>query len=296
MIECVPNVSEGRRAEVIDACADAIRNTGVPLLDVSADPVHHRSVYTFAGGAGALEAAVLALFERAIALIDLRNHRGAHPRLGAVDVVPFVPLERATMAEAVSLARLVAAEVSRRHDLPVFLYEEAALRPERRRLETIRRGGFEGLAAKLQDPAWRPDFGPAVPHPTAGASAIGARWPLIAYNVNLRTTDLSVARAVAAAVRESSGGLPHVKALAVDLPDRGMVQVSMNLTSYPDTSLADLFDRVHLEAARRGADVATSEIVGLVPAAALPPDPASRLRLEGAVEDRILENRLRSRS
>ena len=292
MIECVPNVSEGRRAAVIDACADAIRHAGVRLLDVSADPVHHRSVYTFAGDAGALEAAVLALFERAIALIDLRTHRGAHPRFGAVDVVPFVPLERATMAEAVSLARLVAAEVARRHDLPVFLYEEAALRPERRRLETIRRGGFEGLAAKLQDPAWRPDFGPALPHQTAGASAIGARWPLIAYNVNLRTTDLSVARAVAAAVRESSGGLPHVKAMAVDLPDRGLVQVSMNLTSYPDTSLAALFDRVRLEAARRGADVATSEIIGLVPAAALPPDPVARLRLEGEVEDRILERRL----
>ena len=292
LIECVPNVSEGRRAEVIDACTVAIRQGGARLLDVSADAVHHRAVYTFTGDADTLESAVLSLFDRAIALIDLRRHRGAHPRLGAVDVVPFVPLRDATMADAVALARRVAAEVARRHDLPVFLYEQAALRPERRRLEDIRRGGFEALAAKLARPEWRPDFGPNRPHPTAGASVIGARPLLIAYNVNLDTTDLSIARAIAAAVRESSGGLPHVKAMAVDLPDRKQVQVSMNLTSHGDTSLADAFDRVQHEAAQRGVAVANSEIIGLAPAAALPTDPKTRLLLEGRVEDRILEHRL----
>src|SRR5947209_3766717 len=177
LIECIPNVSEGRRADVIEACALAIRQTRARLLDVKPDAAHNRTVYTFAGDADAIQSAVLALFARALAAIDLRQHSGEHPRLGAVDVVPFVPIEEVTMADCVTLATSIAKEVSRRHHLPVFLYEEAATSVSRRNLEDIRRGEFEGLAAKLRQPEWQPDFGPATPHPSAGASVFGARMP-----------------------------------------------------------------------------------------------------------------------
>jgi glutamate formiminotransferase len=293
LFECVPNVSEGRRRVVIDACASAIGGAGARLLDVSSDSAHHRSVYTFVGSSEQLLAAVLALFNVAAARIDLRHHTGEHPRLGAVDVVPFVPLAGAEMAECVELARRAGAEVADRHGIPVFLYEEAATRPERRRLEDIRRGGFEGLASKTRQAIWTPDFGPSVPHPTAGASVIGARRVLIAYNVNLRSTDLAVAKTIAAAVRESSGGLPFVKAMGVILADRGVVQVSMNLTNFERTSMLAAFERVASEAAARGIEVIESEIVGLVPAAALPADPKRALRLDQKFgDDQILENRI----
>jgi glutamate formiminotransferase len=291
LVECVPNISEGRRAGVIDACAAAIR-TAARLLDVSSDAQHHRTVYTFVDDAEAVEAAVLALFACAIERIDLRQHAGGHPRIGAVDVVPFVPLTGATMADCVALAERVGAEVARRHGLPVFLYEEAARRPERRRLEQIRRGEFERLGQKLSQPAWQPDFGPSVPHPTAGATVIGARPFLIAFNVNLDTRDLTIAKAIAARVRQSSGGLPCVKAMGVDLPDRGIVQVSMNLTNYQQTSVLRAFDAVTREAAERGVGIASSEIVGLAPAAAVAGCTAQGLRLDGNLEDKILENRM----
>ncbi len=212
---------------------------------------------------------MLALFDAALARIDLRNHSGEHPRLGAVDVVPFVPIEGATMADCVAMARDVAGEVSRRHNLPVFLYEEAAAIPGRRNLEDIRRGEFEGLAAKLKQPEWAPDFGPAAPHPSAGASVIGARMALIAYNINLATNRLDVAKKIAAAVRHSSGGLRYVKAMGVELADRGIVQVSMNLTNFEKTPIFRVFELVTREAARYGVTVLESEIVGLVPSAAL---------------------------
>jgi glutamate formiminotransferase len=293
LLECVPNVSEGRRRDVIEACAAAIRGTSARLLDVSSDASHHRSVYTFAGSADALLDGVLALFDAAVARIDLRRHIGEHPRLGAVDVVPFVPLAGASMDECVDLARRAAAEVARRHEIPVFLYEEAAVRPDRRRLEDIRRGGFEGLADKTRERAWTPDFGPSTPHPSAGASVIGARHVLIAYNVNLRSNDLAAARAIAAAVRESSGGLPSVKAMGVSLADRGLVQVSMNLTNFARTSMRTAFERVKAEAAERGIVVVESEIVGLVPRAALPDSPKDTLQLDDRfAEDQILENRI----
>lgn len=293
MIESIPNVSEGRRQDVIEGCAGAIRATPARLLDVSSDASHNRSVYTFVGEAPAVEAAVLALFERAIQSIDLRVQTGEHPRLGAVDVVPFVPLAGATMAECVALARRVGAEVAQRFHIPVFLYEEAAARWARRHLEHIRRGQFEGLATKLGQEEWQPDFGPAVPHPTAGATVIGARGPLIAYNVNLHSADLEAARAIARAVRQSSGGLPCVKAMGVALPDRSLVQVSMNLTNYEKTSMLTAFEAVRREAERRGIAVANSEIVGLVPAAALPDGLETVLMLEGFRDDLILENRIR---
>jgi glutamate formiminotransferase len=294
VIECVPNISEGRRPEVIARCGDAIRGAGARLLDVSADAAHNRCVFTFVGDAPTLGRAAAELFDCAIASIDLRRHQGEHPRLGAVDVVPFVPIEDATMDECVALARRVGARVAARHQLPVFLYEDAALIPDRRRLEEIRRGGFEGLAAKLQQPAWRPDFGPAAPHPSAGATVIGARPPLIAFNINLRTDDLSVAKSIAATIRESSGGLPFVKAMGVRLADRGMVQVSMNLTNFRQTSMRRVFDEVAREASRVGVDIDGSEIVGLAPREALEGTTPADLKLEG--RDWILEDRLNNLS
>jgi glutamate formiminotransferase len=293
-LECVPNVSEGRRADVVEACSSAIREHAA-LLDVTADPAHHRSVFTFAGTAPALRAAVLALFDAALRHIDLRTHAGAHPRVGAVDVVPFVPLEGATMQDAVDLAVTVAREVAERFHVPVFLYEQASV--GRRRLEEIRRGGLSGLAARMSAAEWRPDFGPARPHPTAGVSVIGARAPLIAYNVELGTGQLKVAAAIARAVRESAGGLPALKAIGVPLAHRGTVQVSMNLTDHTTTSLVQAFDAVVREAARIGVPVLASELIGLAPAAALTADVAAHIRLAGFDPDRmILERRLSAAS
>jgi glutamate formiminotransferase len=292
IIECVPNISEGRRADVLDACADAIRQAGVRLLDVKPDASHNRAVYTFAGDAAGVRAAVLALFDAAVPRIDLRTHSGEHPRMGAVDVVPFIPIEGATMADCVALATDVAAAVASAHGLPVFLYEDAARTPARRNLEDIRRGEFEGLPAKLKQPEWAPDFGPATPHASAGASVIGARMPLIAYNINLATDRLDVARKIAAAVRHSSGGLRYVKAMGVPLADRGIVQVSMNLTNYEKTPIHRVFELVKREAARYGVTVLESEIVGLVPAAALTASAAWFLQVDSFTDDLVLETRL----
>ena len=293
IIECIPNISEGRRAEVIDACATAIRGAGVWLLDVKPDPAHNRTVYTFAGSRAQVKSAALALFEECIAAIDLRWHAGEHPRIGAVDVVPFVPIEGATMAECVALAKEVAAEAAQQHQLPVFLYEEAATSPARRNLEDIRRGEFEGLAGKLQQPEWRPDYGPAVPHPSAGATVIGARMPLIAYNINLATNRIDVARKIAAAVRHSSGGLRFVKAMGVELADRGIVQVSMNLTNFEKTPIHRVFEMVKREAERYGVQILESEIIGLIPSAALTSAAAWYLQVEGFDDSQILEHQLR---
>ncbi|MBI4266436.1 MAG: glutamate formimidoyltransferase [Acidobacteria bacterium] len=294
LIECVPNVSEGRRPGVIEALVAAVRQTaGVHLLDVSSDRAHNRSVITVAGDAAALKAAVLALFEAAMATIDLRTHTGEHPRLGAVDVVPFIPLEDVTMEACVALARETAAEVAARFQVPVYLYEEAATSPARKNLEDIRRGEFEGLAAKMAAAEWAPDYGPRVPHPRAGASVIGARMPLIAYNINLATDRLDVAKKIAAAVRHSSGGFRHVKAMGVALEDRRIVQVSINLTNYERTPMFRVFEAVRREAARYGVAVLESEIVGLVPAAALTATAEYFLQLASFTPDQVLEQRLR---
>ena len=294
VIECVPNVSEGRRPDVIDRLASSIEHiAGVHLLDRSSDPAHNRSVFTFAGDAQPVAGAVLALFETAVAAIDLRSHSGAHPRLGAIDVVPFIPISGATMTDCVALARTTAAAVASRFKIPVFLYEEAASTDARRNLADIRRGEFEGLAAKLALPEWQPDYGPPRPHPTAGAAVIGARTPLIAFNVNLATGRLETAKAIAAAVRHSSGGLPFVKALGIALEHRGVAQVSMNLTNYEKTSIVRVFEAVRHEAERHGTSVLESEIVGLVPEAALPPDPEQSLQLAGFNPNQVLERRLK---
>jgi len=278
---------------VLDACAAAIRAAGAQLLDVKPDAAHHRTVFSFAGEPAAVKAAVLALFDTALPRIDLRRHSGEHPRVGAVDVVPFVPIDGVTMADCVGMAKEVGAEVSKRHNLPVFLYEEAAASPARRNLEDIRRGEFEGLTAKLQQADWAPDFGPRAPHPSAGASVIGARMALIAYNVNLLTNRLDVAKKVATAVRQSSGGLRFVKAMGVDLADRGIVQVSMNLTNFEKTPIFRVFELVKREAARYGVSVLESEIIGLVPSAALTASAAWYLQLDTFSDAQILENRLR---
>jgi glutamate formiminotransferase len=295
IIECVPNVSEGRRSDVIARLVDAAARTpGAHLLDHSSDASHNRSVLTLAGEAAALRSAVIALFERAVADIDLRQHRGEHPRLGAVDVVPFVPIEGATMTDCVALAKDTGAAVAERFGVPVFLYEEAASRPERRNLEDIRRGEFEGLAARMATPEWAPDFGPSAPHPSAGAVVIGARMPLIAFNVNLGTGRLEVAKRIASAIRLSSGGLRFVKAMGVTLGDRGIVQVSMNLTNFEKTPIFRAFELVKREAARYGVPVLESEIVGLVPSAALVSAAEWYLQLEGFRSAQVLENRVRN--
>ncbi len=293
-IECVPNVSEGQRRGVVAALARALDAVpGVRLLDYSADATHHRSVFTLVGTAAPLTAAVLELYRLALDAIDLRQHHGAHPRIGAVDVVPFIPLGDTPLEACVSLARDVGRAVADRFAVPVFLYEAAATSAARRALEQIRRGQFEGLTEKLTHPDWQPDFGPHVPHVSAGASAVGARGALIAWNVNLTTSRLDVAQRVARAVRHSSGGLPCVKAIGLRLSDRTIVQVSINLTDYRTTPMTAVMDRIREEAGRLGAAVLDSKIIGLVPENALPDDPGTTLALARFSPDQILERRLR---
>jgi glutamate formiminotransferase len=295
-LECVPNVSEGRRSGVVAACADAMASTPAVVLDVTADPAHNRSVYTVAGSPDDLEAAVLALFAEAVASIDLRRHEGGHPRVGAVDVVPFVPLLEAPMAASVELARRVGRRVAEAFDIPVFLYEEASPPGRRRSLEDIRRGGLANLTARMASSAWHPDYGPSAPHPSAGVSVVGARGPLVAFNVELASDRLDLARGIARAVRQSSGGLRGVKAIGVSLPHRGTVQVSMNLIDVGPTSITGAFDAVRDEANRRSVDVVASELVGLAPAEALDRSIAAHVLLGDFDPDRmILERRLEQR-
>jgi len=293
IIECVPNLSEGRRPEVVaEAVAALKRVPGLRVLDVQADKDHNRSVLTLVGDETALRAALPELFAVAMARIDLRTHQGEHPRLGAVDVVPFIPIEGATMADCVALAQDVGRTVAERFELPVFLYEEAARAPHRRNLEDVRRGEFEGLAEKMKDTQWAPDFGPPGPHPSAGATVVGARMPLIAYNVNLGTGDLEIAKRIAKAIRHSSGGYRFVKAMAVMLQERGLAQVSINMTDFKKTPLHRVFETVRSEAARYGVDVVGSEIVGLVPMEALLDAADHFLRLEAFRPSQVLERKI----
>jgi glutamate formiminotransferase len=250
-------------------------------------------VFTLVGDADAVKAATLALFEAALPVIDLRTHRGEHPRLGAIDVVPFVPIEGITMEQCVALAKDVGASIAEQFRVPVYLYEEASTNPARKNLEDIRRGEFEGLTEKMRDDGWIPDFGPRNPHPSAGATVIGARMPLIAYNINLATNRLDVAKKIAAAIRYSSGGLRYVKAAGFMLEDRQIVQVSMNLTNYQKTPIFRVFEMVKREAKRYGVSILESEIVGLVPSAALTSAAEFYLQLERFGPDQILENKLR---
>lgn len=295
-LECVPNVSEGRRPEVVARLAAAAASgAGVRLLDVSSDPDHNRTVLTLAGDAAGLRQSLLALYEIALAEVDLNRHQGVHPRVGAVDVVPFVPLGETPMVEAVAAAEDLAAEVAARFGLPVYLYERAARRPERSRLADIRRGGFERFAEKIADPAWVPDFGPGRVHPTAGVTVIGARFFLIAFNAFLDTAEVEVARAVARKVREAGGGLPAVRALGLYLPGRGQAQVSLNLVDYRRTSVLAALDRVRQEAAALGARVVETELIGLMPEEAALAVAREALLLPELGAGNLIEGRLGAR-
>lgn len=293
LIECVPNISEGRRTEVVDAVWEALGAVpGVVLLDRSSDASHNRTVLTFVGAARPLREAILRLYDLALAHLDMRQHRGEHPRMGAVDVVPFIPVRGVDMAFCAELARSVGAEIAERFGVPMFLYAEAASAPERKVLANIRKGEFEGLAGKLASPDWKPDFGPAAPHPSAGASAIGARPFLIAYNLQLDTPDVKIAKEIAKSVRASSGGLQNVQAMGVFLEDRRCAQVSMNLLNFEKTPIYRVQELVKAEARRLGARVVDSEIVGLIPQAALDDAAAAYLQV-GNGSPAILEERIR---
>jgi glutamate formiminotransferase/formiminotetrahydrofolate cyclodeaminase len=294
IVECVPNFSEGRDAPKIEAIITAILNgPDVYLLDKEMDADHHRSVVTFVGTAESVGEAALRGIGRAAELIDLNQHQGAHPRLGATDVVPFVPMKDVTLEDCVRIAGWVAEQAWRRFRIPTYLYEAAARRPERQNLENIRRGQFEGLREEVKtNPDRHPDFGEAALHPTAGATVVGARKFLIAYNINLNRPDVSLAKAIARKIRASSGGFACVKAMGVDLAAKGMAQVSMNLTDFETTPIAVVFDAVRQEAAARGAEVVESEIVGLAPRRALEDAAIHYLKLKEFKASAILENRL----
>jgi glutamate formiminotransferase / 5-formyltetrahydrofolate cyclo-ligase len=293
VIECVPNISEGIDPERIEAVASAVRATsGVRLLGVSSDPSHNRSVLTFVGDADAVAAAVDALFSAALPQIHLTRHKGEHPRMGAVDVVPLIPIRGATVEDCVALSRRIGASIAERYGVPVYLYEDSASSENRRNLADIRKGEFEGFFEKIRDPKWKPDFGPDAPHATAGVVAVGARAPLIAYNINLGTRDVSIADRIARAIRHIGGGFRYVKAMGVDLADRGCVQVSINMTNYKKSPLHRVFECVRSEAERYGVTVIGSEIVGLTPAEAIFMTAEHYLRLEGFSSDQVLEMRL----
>lgn len=293
IVECVPNFSEGRNLEVVEKIAGAFRaKEGVKLLDYSADKDHNRMVVTAAGEPEAMRRAVVEAIGIAVANIDLTKHEGQHPRMGAVDVVPFIPIKEMTMEEAVELSKEVAREVAEKYALPVYLYEKTAATPTRENLATIRKGEFEGLVEKMKKPEWKPDMGPAERHATAGAVVIGARMPLVAYNVNLNTNNLAIADKIAKTVRHIGGGLRFCKAMGVELTDRGIVQVSMNLTDYTKTAIYRAHEMVRMEAARWGVTVAGGEIIGLVPMQALVDTAEYYLGLENFSIKQVLENQL----
>ncbi len=293
LIECVPNFSEGRRPEVIDALVAPFRTTrGCVVLDHRADADHNRLVVSLAGAPDPIQEALLKAARVAVERIDLNTHRGGHPRIGAVDVIPFVPLQNVTMEECVELAHRFGERFQRETGVPVYYYEEAALRPERRRLEVIRRGQFEALKTEIAKAERRPDIGAAAVHPTAGATVIGARKMLIAFNVNLGTRDVAVARRIAAAIRSSSGGLGFVKGIGLALEEQGCVQVSMNIVDYEKNALYRVVELIRMEAARWGVPVIGSEVYGMVPAAALLESAAYYMQLNGYDPRQVIELRL----
>ena len=294
IVECVPNFSEGRNQTTVRALVHAVESVpGVWLLDQTMDRDHHRSVLSFAGEPDAVVEAAFRAIRVATDLIDLRKHKGVHPRVGATDVVPFVPFRGATMQDCIHLAKRLGQWVGTELEIPVFLYEQAALHCDHAPLESVRRGGLQGLAFRMaSDPDWTPDFGPPHLHKTAGAMVIGARPPLIAFNVNLRSTDLALARSIAKDIRQSNGGLPHLKAIGVELASRQLVQVAMNLTDYIITPIHVAFEAVRARAAEQGVAVAGSEVIGLVPQAALVQAAGHSLALEQFDSTQVREMRL----
>lgn len=293
IIECVPNFSEGRDKQIVEKIADAFSaKDNVKLLDYSSDADHNRSVITVAGEPEALKEAVIEAVGIAVELINLTKHSGQHPRMGAVDVIPFIPIKNVTMDEAITLSKEVGDAIGEKYNLPVFLYEKSATQQHRENLAKVRKGEFEGLKEKMLSPEWKPDFGPLQPHPTAGAVAVGARMPLVAYNVNLNTSDLEIATAIAKKVRHIGGGLRFCKAMGVELEDKGITQVSMNLTDYTKTSIYRAHEMVRMEAKRYGVTVAGGEVIGLVPLEALVDSVAYYLGLDNFSIKQVLEIKL----
>ena len=289
LVECVPNVSEGRRRDVVDRLAAAIEAVpGVRLLDRTSDPDHNRSVFTFAGAPDAVAVAALALVRAAYAEIDLRTHTGEHPRIGAVDVIPFVPLAGVTMDDCVALAKDVGARIAAEHDVPVYYYARAASRPDRVRLPDVRKPQFEGLAAVIGT-THVPDAGPGRVHPSAGAVVVGARPPLIAFNIELDTADVAIAKRIAKAIRESSGGLPAVQALGFALTDPPRAQVSLNLLDHTVTSLARVWEEVESLARAAGVGILRGELIGLLPLDAALAVTASSLHLDRLTRAQVIE-------
>lgn len=293
IIECVPNFSEGRDLQKIDQIISPFRGKqGVKLLDYSNDEDHNRLVVTVVGEPEPLRDAVLEAIGIAVKLIDLNHHTGQHPRMGAVDVVPFIPIKNVTMEEAIALSKEVGAEVGKRYNLPVFLYEKSASAPHRENLAAVRKGEFEGMAEKIKLPEWQPDFGLAERHATAGTVAIGARMPLVAYNINLNTPNLDIAHDIAKKIRFIGGGLRYCKAMGVELKDRGITQVSINMTDYTRTALYRAFELTRVEARRYGVSIVGSEIIGLVPMEALIDTASYYLGLENFSMQQVLEARI----
>jgi glutamate formiminotransferase len=290
IVECVPNISEGRNTDIVEKCLEPIRQTdGVKLLDYSSDTDHNRTVITYAGTPEGCVEAAFGLAQKTTELIDLTKHEGGHPRMGAVDVIPFVPVSGVEMEDCAELARNLGARMWEELKVPVFLYEQAASKPTRRNLANVRKGEFEGMAEKMKDAKWAPDFGGKAPHQTAGVTAVGARTFLVAYNINLNTDNIKVGKKIVKCIREAKGGLVNVKAMALMLEDRNQVQISMNLTNPFDTPMYRVFELVRFEAARYAVDIVGSEVVGLVPMDALVKSVDYYMRFEGFKTDQIIE-------
>lgn len=295
LVECVPNFSEGRRPEVIEAIAEEVRQVAnVKLLDVKADPSHNRVVVTFVGEPQAVKQAAFNCCKKAAELIDMEKHHGEHPRIGATDVIPFIPVKNMTMEECAKLADELAQEIATKLSIPVYLYEEAAKNPARKALPDIRKGQYEGLKSEISKPERKPDYGPAQMHPTAGATVVGARQFLIAYNINLDTSDVSIAKKIANSIREAKGGYRYVRAMGIGVRvgDRDVAQVTINMINYHGTPLFRVFETIKSEAARYGVNVLGSEIIGLTPMQALLDAAEFYLRLDGFDRKQVLEDNL----
>ncbi len=294
IIESVPNISEGKNKQVIEACVDQIRTTaGCTLLQYSSDPSHNRTVITYMGSLEAVEEASVKLAKKAVELIDLTKHVGEHPRMGCVDVIPFIPIKETTVEECVFLAKKVGERIAKEADLPVFLYEQSASAPHRENLAAVRKGQFEGMAEKVKDNLWIPDFGGQRIHPTGGVVAVGARPPLIAFNINLNTSDVEIANKIAKIIRKAGGGLDNVKAMGVLLEDRNIAQVSINMTDFNRTPLYRVVELTKIEAARYGLTVIGTELIGLCPMKALFDSAEYYLQIEDFdAQVQVIENHL----
>jgi len=293
LVECVPNFSEGRRPEVIAAIVNEVKNVqGVTVLNVNSDASHNRTVVTFIGEPEAAKLAAYNACAKAAELIDMEQHQGEHPRVGATDVIPFIPVSDITMEECIQLAHELGQQVGEKLNIPVYLYEAAAKTPARTKLPDVRKGEYEGLKTAITTPERQPDFGPARMHPSAGATVIGARQFLIAYNINLSTSDVNIAKKIAAAIREAKGGYKYCRAMGVMIEERNMAQVTINMVDYTGTPLHRVFETVKSEAARYGVNVIGSEIVGMVPLQALIDTADFYLRLEGFERKQVLEENL----